>query len=1488
MVLNKITGLKAYADFLRGNTKELQALYSDMLISVTGFFRNPEAFETLKRKVFPKLLKQQRGDPLRCWVLGCSTGQEAYSIAMAFRECAEGAARLRKMQVFATDLNDELLDKARAGLYAKNLVHDVAPERLRRFFLEEEGGYRVIKPIREMCVFARHNLLSDPPFSRMDLIACRNLLIYLEPSLQKKVLPTFHYALKPDGFLFLGVSESIGSFANLFESIDKKLKIYSKKAGLTSAFHLPVSRGHPAAKIPAAAKVAPPEGYHAELTPQREADRVTVNHYAPPGVLINVDLEILQFRGPTGPYLQPPKGKASFDVLKMAREGLMLPLRAAITKAKKHNATVRREDVRINQNGHTRTVNIEVTPLKNVKERCYLIVFEPAEKRGLPPDKLPPKSRGQAVTHADARRIAELETELGETRDYFQASQEQYDAANEELQASSEEVQSANEELQSINEELETSKEELESTNEELTTVNEEAARQNVELTRLNSDLNNLHQSLNQAIVLLGGDLTIRRFTQPAARAFNLLATDVGRLLSGIKHNLDYLDLEQLITEVIHTVSVREREVRDKTGRWYSLRVRPYLTLDNKIDGALLMLVDIDALKRSERDIKAGRDRAEAILRTARDPLLVLHADLKVNTANEAFYKSFKVTPVESEGRLIYELGDGQWNIPKLRELLEEVLLRNSSFDNFEITHDFAIIGRRTMLLNARTLSDTEDRHARILLGIQDITEILQFQTAVRESQARYRALVDASAQSVWTADSNGAVVEDSPEWRAFAGQTYEQWKRLGWLDTLHPEDRERMSELWQRAVAERTPVQTLYRVRHVSGEWRWTAVRAVPVLYPDGSVREWVGMNVDITERKRSEEALRESEERYRTLFASAPMAVFVCDRNAVIQYYNQRAVELWGREPTCGVEQHCGSVKLWLPDGTLLPHAQSPMVEVLRTGIPALNVEVFIERPDGSRLPVLVNFAALKNEREEITGAITSFLDITERKQAEEALRKAGERFRFMAESMPQKIFTAKPNGDVDYFNQQWTKFTGLTFEQIRDWGWLQFIHPDDVEENIRRWKHSINTGKSFHLEHRFRRKDGKYRWHLSRAHAMRDADGQVLMWIGSNTDIEGQKQTERALKEADRRKDEFLGMLAHELRSPLSAISNVAEILGQQRTSDRETPRLQAMLTRQTRTLTRMVDDLLDISRITSGKIHLEKELIALSPVITRAVESTRSLMESRRHELIVSEPDSPLRIEADATRLEQILVNLLSNAAKYTEPGGRIHLIAKQENGGVCLMVQDNGIGISAEMLARVFEMFSQVDQSLTRTQGGLGIGLALVRSLVEMHGGTVQATSAGVGQGSEFIVRLPLGTIPQQDRGAQETGVAPVQSAIGPARRILVVEDNLDAAESLATLIELMGHDVRSVHDGASALETAAAFRPDVVLLDIGLPDINGYEVAPRLRQQPGLGRIALAALTGWGQEEDRLRARTAGFDHHFVKPIDVDGLRAWLASLDPA
>jgi two-component system, chemotaxis family, CheB/CheR fusion protein len=752
VVLNKQDSLEDYANFLKGNDKELDALYSDVLISVTSFFRNPEAFEVLKRKVFPKLLEQRGDNPFRVWVLGCSTGQEAYSIAMAFMESADKAPRLRNLQIFATDLNEALLDKARQGLYAKSLAEDVSPARLRRFFVEEEGGYRVVKSLRELVVFARQNLISDPPFSRMDLISCRNLLIYLEPGLQKKALPTFHYSLKPGGFLLLGASESIGGFTDLFEPVDKRQKVFFKKAATTPPFHRrvgtePGERNLPgqALRFPFSVVKVPqeqPPGSQSDLNAQREADRMSVNRFAPPGVLINAALQILQFRGPTSAYLQPPvTGKATFDVLKMAREGLMLPLRATINKAKKENKIARRENVRINQNGDTRTVNIEVVPLKNLQERCFLILFEDAQKPARAERDLRSGEQQISATIStrriskkeETRRSVELERELAETSDYLQSIQEQYEAANEELQASNEEVQSANEELQSINEELETSKEELESANEELTTVNEEMANRNAELNRLNSDLVNLQTSTHLAIVLLGRDLTIRRFSVQAEKQFNLLATDVGRPISNVRHNLDLPDLENFIGEVISSGRETEREVRGKDGHWYSLRVRSYISLDHKVDGAVLVLVDINELKQA-------LNYAEAIIDTIREPLIVLDEKLRVRRANRSFYEDFHVSPEETENRFIYDLGNRQWDIPNLRTSLNEILPTDHGFQDFEVERDFEGLGHRTMLLNARPLEQDASGAQLILLAIEDITQRKYAEQLLAQSHAQLQA----------------------------------------------------------------------------------------------------------------------------------------------------------------------------------------------------------------------------------------------------------------------------------------------------------------------------------------------------------------------------------------------------------------------------------------------------------------------------------------------------------------------------------------------------------------------------------------------------------------------------------------------------------------------------------------------------------------------------------------------------------------------------
>jgi two-component system CheB/CheR fusion protein len=578
-----------------------------VLISVTSFFRNPDAFDVLRRKVWPALLQQRGDEPFRAWCLGCSTGQEAYSIAMSFVEAAEKAPRMRELQVFATDLNDALLDKARHGLYAKNVAQDLSPERLRRFFVEEEGGYRVSKALREMIVFARHNVMSDPPFSRLNLISCRNLLIYFEPGLQKKVFPVFHYALKPGGVLYLARRSRSEDSPSSSSRSTKSTRSTPRRRRRRRCFTCP-PRGSAPRPPPLrrrreplerhADQAAEADGFRGELSAQREADRVAVNQFAPPAVLINADLQILQFR------VRPPVSRAAHreSELRSAEdgaEGLRCPARRHQQGRKRERdgaegaCADRGERPRAGgrHRGHPAQEPAGALLSRSVqgggRTRC-------ARRR---------PSVGSRRSRRPARGVAPerpLEAELAEMRDYAQSIQEQHEAANEELQASNEEVQSANEELQSINEELETSKEELESANEELTTVNEEMANRHAELKRLHSDLINIQTAAHQAIVLLGRDLTIRRFSVPAEKQLNLMASDVGRPFSHVRHNLAGSDLDACITEAIDGVRVSEREVQDKDGRWFSLRVRPYLTPENTVDGAVLVLVDINDLKRSE------------------------------------------------------------------------------------------------------------------------------------------------------------------------------------------------------------------------------------------------------------------------------------------------------------------------------------------------------------------------------------------------------------------------------------------------------------------------------------------------------------------------------------------------------------------------------------------------------------------------------------------------------------------------------------------------------------------------------------------------------------------------------------------------------------------------------------------------------------------------------------------------------------------------
>lgn len=617
MVVHKMESLERYLAFLKENRSEVTMLQNDILINVTSFFRDPEAFEALKAVVFPKLLQgKSHGDPIRIWIPGCATGEEAYSIAIVLLEFLADKANQHQIQIFASDLSEACISKARAAKYTDGISENVSPERLSRFFIRSERGFQVSKSVRDLCVFARQDLVKDPPYSRLDLISCRNVLIYFEPALQRRTLGMFQYALNPNGVLVLGSSETPEAAAGLFAPIEKKLKLYSVNPGTPQA--RPALSAAPSPRVESASMPArPTAGRHGSYDAiERETDRLIATHCAPPSVVITENLEIIQFRGDTTPYLVNPTGKASFNILKMAKDGLPAELNTLIIVAKK-GALTKSDLIRVRHEGEIRPTVIEVVPLSvPLENRCFLVMFRTVT--------LPPATGSKPETEASAPppessekdlQIAELSRDLAATRAYLESLNHDLEGTNQDLQSANEEVLSANEELQSTNEELETAKEELQSTNEELTTVNDELQSRNNELDQLNNDLVNLVGSVEIPILMISRDGRIRRLTPAAEKVLSLMPSDVGRPIREIKSNFEVLkldlDLEQKVAEVVESMGVTQTEVQDRGGHWYRLQVRPYRTIDNKIEGAVIALLDIDSLKRGLDEIVKAKTEAE-------------------------------------------------------------------------------------------------------------------------------------------------------------------------------------------------------------------------------------------------------------------------------------------------------------------------------------------------------------------------------------------------------------------------------------------------------------------------------------------------------------------------------------------------------------------------------------------------------------------------------------------------------------------------------------------------------------------------------------------------------------------------------------------------------------------------------------------------------------------------------------------------------------
>jgi two-component system CheB/CheR fusion protein len=720
MTLHKIKTLEKYISMLRDDEAEVEALYDDLLINVTSFFRDPQSFEALSKEALPQLLEGRTSDDtMRVWVPGCSTGQESYSLAILILEYLEEKKLNIKVTIFATDIDDDAINIARVGLYSEEIYKTLSPERLKKFFVKQPDGYKVCKRVRDLCVFSRHDLISDPPFAHLDMISCRNLLIYIENMQRKLILQDFHYALVSKGILFLGVSESINESPNLFTIIDKKHKIFMKKVSFTRpTLHFLKKSAPQMVGIDTPKKLA---GINFLNAVQLKANEIVLNEYTPAGVIVDEDLEILQFRGETGRFLNPSPGVPSFNLIKMIRGSLSMKLHIAFEKAKQNNMPVAERIILEDVNGSSRIIGFEVRPFKiqQSTERFYLILFTDLGEHDSA------KIAKRDISQEPLNLIDDynaVKLELVETQKYLKANLEEKEAMAEGFKSTYEELETSYEELQSLTEELETAKEQLQTSNEEMSTLNEELENRNITLAQLNDDLNNLISSSQIPIVIIDGNMRIRMVT-PLAERLGVLHDNVGRLITDLNLCIENPNVSQMVSEALKDLRENEMEMKDRDGHWFILRINLYRTVNNRIDGCVLSMIDVNDLKLSQLKALDAQIYAETLLETLRNPFVILDPDLSVVSANRAFYHIFNLQPSEVTNKLVYELNDHQWDIPELRLLLEQILPKKSSFEDFEVDHVFPGLGRRVMLLNGRQVFQKLIGRNLILLEFEDITE---------------------------------------------------------------------------------------------------------------------------------------------------------------------------------------------------------------------------------------------------------------------------------------------------------------------------------------------------------------------------------------------------------------------------------------------------------------------------------------------------------------------------------------------------------------------------------------------------------------------------------------------------------------------------------------------------------------------------------------------------------------------------------------------
>jgi two-component system CheB/CheR fusion protein len=1314
MSVNQINDVGRYASFLKDNEDEVKALLKDLLISVTNFFRDPEAFEALKRQVKDLVKGKPQGSDMRVWVAGCATGEEAYSVAIIIQECLDELEKHLQVQMYGTDIDIDALHLARTGKYPGNIAADVTPERLRHFFIKENDAYRVKKDIGESIVFAPQNFIKDPPFSKMDLICCRNLLIYLETDVQKRLLPLLHYALKPSGILFLGPSETAGESADLFTLVDRKWKIYQRREAI-----VPAERLHfPAAFAPIGRPVVgEPLREEGEVKIPELTEKIFLDSYAPTFAVIDEKYRLVYVRGRTGRYLEIASGQPTWTILEMAREGLRTELTSAVYRAISEKRKIVHNGVRIKTNGDIQTVDLTVAPLNEpgLPPGLLMIVFQEVE----------PTAEGVKVKPSvrSRRRVVELEDELRLTKENLQTTIEELEATNEELKSANEELQSNNEELQSTNEELDTSREELQSLNEELTTLNAEILDKNDLLSKANDDLKNFLNRTDIALIFLDEEFKIRSYTPATSDVFNMREIDIGRPLGDITSRLLYDGIVSDAQEVLRTLRPKEMEVQRKDGCWYKMRILPYLTAQNVVSGLVMSFLDINDQKKAAESLRETRDYLDNLFNHANAPIIVWNPKLEITRFNHAFEQLTGRSENEVLGKKLEILFPEDSRSATMKLIRKTAPEKRWEVVEIPIQHVDGSV--RTVLWNSATLFDADGKTsvATIAQG-QDITERKRAEEELQEAHDELEIRVK--------------------ERTAELQQTNERLK----------EENEERVRTEQSLRLEEARLDALLQLSNMS----------------EASVDETAGFilehGIALTRSKIGFVGFLSEDESVYTLHAVSKDVVKEC------------AVE---GNP---LQWHVGEAGIWADairdrrtlfvNDYIKPH---PNKKRLPPGHPPVSRLMVVPLSEGNKIVAVAGMGNKASDYDEsdaqqITLLLQGMWNLTQRKRSQEALKEAydeleqrvEQRTKELADSnatLQQEITEHKkteerlretrdylenlfnyanapiivwdPQYRITRFNHAFEQLTGRTAEEMVGKKVDILIPKDQRKDALEEINGATVKGERWEtVEIPIQHVDGSVRVVLWNSATLFDADGKTPV----ATIAQGQDITDR--KGAEHIKDEFIGLVSHELRTPLTVIIGSLTTASDERVSKEEKEELIDEASSSAESLASILDNMLELSRYQAGRLKLNARPVRIADIAGKAVDRVRRKYDT--HKIIMDIPEGIPEITVDASRVEQVLYNLLENAVKYSPASSNIRIFSRQEKGGLVLGVSDQGVGIAPEDQPKLFESFARLKGS---GAGGTGLGLVVCKHLVEAHGGHIWVESK-LGEGSTFLFTIPQG------------------------------------------------------------------------------------------------------------------------------------------------